>query len=189
MRAKTILIILFSICGIVVLIAAAALLLYRFNAKNRIMDGPDMVREDTFDFSSVYLERMEYYRGGGSLGDSFSLELTMEEGEEGRPDVRVEYYNRPSHDVKAVEKTVRMSSDVVTGVMEIIDRYGMRDWGELPEAEEFALDAPSMRFRCTYSDGSSITAGSGDELPDGGGAAIREIRDYVLRCAGLENGD
>ena len=52
MRAKTVLIIIFSVCGIVVLIAAAALLLYKFNAKNRILDGPDMVREDTFDFSS-----------------------------------------------------------------------------------------------------------------------------------------
>lgn len=189
MRAKTILIILFSICGIVVLIAAAALLLYRYSAKNRIMDGPDMVWEDTFDFSSVYLERMEYYRGGGSLGDSYTLELTMRPDEDGRPDVQVYYYNQPSHDARAVEKTVRMSSHVVTGVMEIIDRYGMRDWGELPEADEFALDAPSMRFRCTYSDGSSIRAGSGDKLPDGGGAAIREIRDYVLRCTGLDNGD
>ena len=189
MRAKTVLIIIFSVCGIVVLIAAAALLLYKFNAKNRILDGPDMVREDTFDFSSVYLRRMEYYRGAGSLGDSFNLELTMEPDENGRPDVRVEYYNRPSHDSKAVEKTVRTSSYVVTGVMEIIDRHGMRDWGELPPAEEFALDAPSMHVTCTYSDGSSIAAGSGDELPDGGGAAIREILDYVLRCAGLETAD
>ena len=189
MRVKTILIIVLAAVCVVVLVTAAALLLYRFNAKNRIMDGPDMVWEDTFDFSGVYLKRMEYYRGGGSLGDSYSLELTIKPDENGRPDVRVEYYNRPSHDAKAVEKTVRVSSNVVRGVMELIDRHGMRDWGELPEAEEFALDAPSMRFTCTYSDGSSITAGSGDELPDGGGAAIREIRDYVLRCAGLENED
>ena len=188
MRAKTILIIIFSVCGIVVLIAAAALLLYKFNAKNRILDGPGMVREDTFDFSSVYLRRMEYFRGAGSLGDSFSLELTMEPDENGRPDVRVYYYNQPTHNDKAVEKTVRVSSYVVEEVMDIIDRQGMRDWGELPEAEEFALDAPSMHFTCTYSDGSSFSAGSGDEIPDGG-AAIREIREYVLRCAGLEHGN
>ena len=169
------------------IIAAVVLLLYKHNTKKRILDGLDMVREDIFDFSTVYLKRMEYYRGGGSLGDSYSLELTIKPDEDGRPDVRLEYYDRRSHDAEAVEKTIQLSSNVIMGVMEIIDRYGMRDWDELPPAEEFALDAPSMHFTCEYSNGNSFTVGSDDELPDGGSAAIREIRDYVLRCAGLEN--
>ena len=184
MRAKTILII---VLLLLIIIAAVVMLLYKHNAKNLIMDGPDMVREDTFDFSSIYLKRMESYRGGGSLGDSFSLNLTIKPDEDGRPDIRLEYYDRRSHDAEAVEKTIQLSSYVIVGVMEIIDRYGMRDWGELPPAEEFALDAPSMHFTCEYSDGSSFTVGSDDELPEGGSAAIREIGDYVLRCAGLEN--
>ena len=185
MRARTVIIIVLAALAFVILLAAAALLLYRFNAKNRILDGPGMVREDTFDFSSVYLRRVDYSRGGSSLGDSFSLELTIKPDEDGRPDVRVEYYERETHSAKPKEKTVRVSSNVVSGVTEIIDRYGLRDWGELPPAEMIALDAPSTRLVCKYSDGTSVVLGSEYEIPGEGYDAIREIRDYILRCAGI----
>ena len=186
MRARTIVIIVLAVLAAFILLTAAALLLFRFNAKRMIMDGPGMVREDTFDFSSVYLRRVDYSRGGGSLGDSYSLELTMKPDEDGRPDARVEYYERETHSAKPKEKTVRVSSDVVSGVTEIIDRYGMRDWGELPPAEMFALDAPSTRLVCQFSDGTSVVLGSAYEMPEGGYDAIREIREYILRCAGIE---
>ena len=65
---------------------------------------------------------------------------------------------------------------MIVGIMEIIDWFGMRDWGQLPLAEEFSLNASSVRFTCQYNDGSSFTEGSEDELPDGGSVAIHEIR-------------
>ena len=111
----------------VLLVVGCGIMLFRFlRAKNQIMDGPGMIREDTFDFSQKHLSRVYYYRGGGELGDSYSVELTMEEAEDGTPDVKVEYYNQPTHSDKARTKTVRLGSFVITGVQ------GMRQPQDLP---------------------------------------------------------
>ena len=86
------------IVAAVLLVVGCGIMLFRFlRAKNQIMDGPGMIREDTFDFSQKHLSRVYYYRGGGELGDSYSVELTMEEAEDGTPDVKVGYYNQPTH--------------------------------------------------------------------------------------------
>ena len=151
--------------------------------KNRVPKGP--VPGDAFDFSAPYLCRVSWRRGAGSLGDSSSLELTMEPDAEGRPIVRVFYSDQPSHNAREVKKTVRVSSDTVRGVEEIIDRYGMRDWTDLPPREEFALDAPSSSFTIRYSDGTSVTVDGGDEVPEGCWEAIPEIRAYILSQAGI----
>ena len=161
--SKTLKIIL--IVAAVLLVVGCGIMLFRFlHAKNQIMDGPGMIREDTFDFSQKHLSRVYYYRGGGELGDSYSVELTMEEAEDGTPDVKVEYYNQPTHSDKARTKTVRLGSFVITGVQEIIDRYHMT-YG--------------------YSDGTVYHLDSGDEWPDGAYEAVQEILSYILTCAGI----
>ena len=169
--------------------AVIVLLLTKHYAKNNILDGPDMIREDTFDFSRTYLCRVYYWHGGGSLGDSSSLELTIEPDEEGRPVVQIVSFDQPGAGEKAVEKTVRSSSYVVDGVQDIIDRYGMTEWVDLPPSEEFALDAPTTSLSYEYSDGTSFSIGSDDELPEDGYRAIREIRDYIMTCAGIGKQD
>ena len=167
------------------LIAVLLLILgVRHLLQNRVPKGP--VPGDTFDFSVPYLCRVSWRRGAGSLGDSSSLELTMEPDAEGRPVVRVFYSDRPSHNAREVKKTVRVSSDTVRGVEEIIDRYGMKGWTDLPPREEFALDAPSSSFTVRYSDGTSVTVDSGDEVPEGGWEAVPEIRAFILSQAGIE---
>ena len=183
MKPKTLIII---IAVVLFLLTAAILLIKYFTRKDVILDGPGMVGEDTFDFSQTYLSRVYYWRGAGELGDSYSVELTMEPGEQGQPVVIVSYHNQPAHDAKAVDKTVRVSSNVIVGVQEIIDRYGMTEWTDLPPAEVFALDAPSTSLTYEYSDGTSYTIGSDDELPEGGYQAMHEIRQYIVTCAGIE---
>ena len=85
------------IVAAVLLVVGCGIMLFRFlHAKNQIMDGPGMIREDTFDFSQKHLSRVYYYRGGGELGDSYSVELTMEEAEDGTPDVKVAEFKRSS---------------------------------------------------------------------------------------------
>ncbi len=178
------------VLAIILIIAAAALaavtLILYFRSSVTVLDGPGMVHEDTFDFSGTWLRRVCYYRGGGENGDSYSVELTLAEMEDGRPRALVRYYNRPAHDQKAVEKEIACSSNVVTGVQEIVDRYSMTDWKDLPETDLFALDAPSMSFTLEYSDGTEIRLGSDLEMPDGAYDAINEIREYILLCAGIE---
>ncbi len=182
MKLKTILFLLF----VFLIVSIVVLLLVRHGSGNRIPDSPETIGEDTFDFSQNYLCRIYYWHGAGSLGDSCSLEMTVEPDEDGKPLVRVEYYNQPAAGEKAVEKTVRVSSDAVRDIQEIIDRYGMKEWVDLPPAEFFALDAPSTSLSWEFSDGSSYSIGSGDELPDDGYRAIAEIRQYLMECAGIK---
>lgn len=170
----------------VLLLAGCGTMLSRlFSERNQIMDGPGMIKEDTFDFTEKYLSRVYYYRGGGELGDSYSVELTMKEAEDGTPAVKVEYYNQPTHSDKARTKTVRLNSSVITGVQEIIDRHHMTEWTDLPPAEYVLLDAPTSSFTYEYSDGTVYSIDSGDEWPDGAYDAIQEILDYMLTCAGI----
>lgn len=166
-------------------LAAVALILY-LRSSVTVLDGPGMEYEDTFDFSGTWLRRVYYYRGGGENGDSYSVELTFGETRDGRPRALVRYHDRPAHDQKAVEKEIVCTSNVVTGVQEIVDRYSMTDWKDLPETDLFALDAPSMSFTLEYSDGTEIRLGSDLEMPDGAYKAIEEIRSYILMCAGIE---
>ena len=182
---KTKLIVLFAVIAVFAAAAVITLVVLKQTARDRILDGPGMVNEDSFDFSGTYLSRVYYWHGAGSLGDSTSVELTICPGKEDRPVVTVNYCDRPAVGEKETEKTVHLTSNVIRGVEEIIDRWGMKEWVDLPPAEEFALDAPTTSLTVTYSDGTSVTIGSDDELPEGGSAAIFEIRDYILRCAGI----
>ena len=168
------------------LAAVITVLILKHGARDRILDGPGMVNEDVFDFSGTYLSRVYYWHGAGELGDSTSLELTICPDEEERPVVTVNYRDLPAAGEEETEKTVHLTSNVIRGVEEIIDRYGMKEWTDLPPAEVFALDGPTTSLSYEYSDGTSVTIGSDDELPEGGYAAIREIREYILRCAGIE---
>ena len=183
---KTRLIVPIAVIAVLALAAVVAILIVKHGARDRILDGPGMVNEDVFDFSGTYLSRVYYWHGASSLGDSTSLELTICPGEEDRPVVTVNYRDLPAVGEKETEKTVHLTSNVIRGVEEIIDRCGMKEWVDLPPAEEFALDAPTTSLTIAYSDGTSVTIGSDDELPEGGYAAIREIREYILRCAGIE---
>lgn len=151
-----------------------------------VPDGPGMVGEDTFDFSGTWLRRVSYYRGGGENGDSYSVELTLEETEDGRPRTIVRYHDQPYYGARAVDKEIACASNVVTGVQEIVDRYAMTDWKDLPETDLIVLDAPQMSFRLEYSDGTEIRLGDDLEMPEGAREAIREIREYILLCAGIE---
>ena len=173
------------VMGVVLLAVVGAALIIRHHMENQIMDGPGMINDNYFDFSETYLSRVYYYYGGSELGDSYSVELTIEEDDNGDPDVRVAYYNQPSHDSKAKEKTVRVSPEVITGVQEIIDRYHMTEWTDLPKSDIFALDAPSTSFSYEYSDGTQYRLKDDDEWPEGAGTAIREILDYILSSAGI----
>ena len=92
-RPRTILIIV--LLSFYIFAATVFLTIHTINIKDHIMDGPDMVWFDTHGFSSVNLKRMEYYRGGDSLGDSYSLELNIKPDEGGLPDVQV-YYGLPT---------------------------------------------------------------------------------------------
>lgn len=181
MIRKFIMIIIFTL----LILGVGGLLLLKQKSRDLILDGPGMVYEDHFDFSQTYLSRVYYYKGGSSLGDSSSVELVFSETEDGRPEAIVRYYDQPSHDQKAVEKEVRLNSNVVTGVQDLIDQYGMREWKDLPETDLIALDAPGMWFTYEYSDGTTYELGSDLEMPDGAYEAIQKIRSYVLTCAGI----
>ena len=181
-----------SVLKTALIISAAVLLLggitvgiLKWLKSRNIVDGPGMVREEHYDFSGTYLTEISYYRGGGSLGDSNSLEMTVRKLTEDRGEVQVVYSDRPTHDSKETNKTVRLSVSVLTGVDEIIERYHMTEWKDLPKTDLFALDAPSMSLTCEFSDGTSIRLGSDLDMPDQAYPAITELLNYIKTCAGI----
>ena len=154
--------------------------------KNRnIMDGPGMVREDHYDFSGTYLTQIFYYRGGSSLGDSRTLEMTVQKVSQDRGEVTVFYSDRPTHNSKETNKTVGVSTSVLSAVDEIMERYRMKEWKDLPETDLIALDAASMRFVYEFSDGTVYSLGSDLEMPDQAHAAISEILKCIKASAGI----
>ena len=178
---KTVLIVLAA----VVVLGGIAVGILKWIISRNILDGPGMVNNDSFDFSGTYLKRVYYYRGGSSLGDSNTLEMTVNELPDGKGEAVVVYTDRPTHDSKEKQKTVKLGPPVVRGVTEIIERYHMTEWKDLPKTDIIALDAPSLSFTYEFSDGSVYRLGSDLEMPDQAYQAVREILQYIKTCAGI----
>ena len=151
----------------------------------QVMDGPDMINTDTFDFDRTYLTRVYYYKGGSSLGDDYSVRLTIEENDDGSPRTTIRYYELKEIGDDPIEKEVKSGSYVVSNVEEMIEVSGMKEWVNLPDNEVFALDAPSRRFVFEYSDGSEYILSEDKEVPDWN--EVEKIVSYIVGCIGIEN--
>ena len=180
MRKKVIIII------IVLLLAAGGLFMFfNKNKKNLIMDGPEMVYEETFDFSETYLKYFDYRKTNGESGEDVSVELSIIELEDGSPETTVEYFNRPYLGAKEDEKTVKFSCFIIKNVSEMIETSHMKEWTDLPESEYFVLDGPNIRVSFEYSDGTYISFDNNEEVPDWD--AVNKIVDYIKMNIGVKD--
>ena len=147
------------------------------------------LRGDAFDFSSVYLKRVDWSSAGDSLGGRETVMLRIAPDARGNPKAYVDYCTQKTHRSIPFRITVRVPSSAVAEAAGIIERYGMTEWKERPTDEDgsvpHALDAASTTLRFSYSDGRKNQIDSRSEIPEDGYGAAREIRDAILAAAGI----
>ena len=83
-----------------------------------------------------------------------------------------------------LDAQVAVQPDVLDRVAEAAARWGIRDWsgGASPAGREDGVTA----LRLTYGDGSRVFVSTADSLPEGGPAALQEIRDILFTAVTAE---
>ena len=119
------------------------------------------------------LTSVAYFYGGGEYGDAYELFLKSEDG-------KLHYEKTEGNGQEKIEKYYKVRDKEIYEQLEaVIEKYGLAGWGELPKAETYALDSSYATLNISY-DGISIRCNTEyDELPEGGYAAVKEIREIL----------
>ena len=166
--------------GIAALAIGIALVGLYFWSQNRILDKGGMAYEpDPNDASIPAVTSIRIVRAGDSLGCYYSWEAVLVSG--GR--VLVTVTSQPTHSdrEKVWERTVDLG--ILEEVTRIVDEHGMTAWDDLPASEFFALDAASTSVTFVWR-GEEHSFSDSKEIPDGGWAAIRDIKTLLETAAG-----
>ena len=131
-----------------------------------------------------------YSNSGNSLGNLYAVEALRDDS--GSMMVRVRESAVHSDPIEARE--YRAPEDLLDQISDVVDRAGMKEWGELPPSEFIAYDASTPSIRLTYEDDNPdellpkyLSYSFNDELPDGGKGAVNEIRDLMTSHAVEDN--
>ena len=119
---------------------------------------------------------LAYYEGGGMEDGSEAFEFSLSEGK------------------TILKKEIRKADLTRTYIYEgeeslfealeaYVSKYNLSVWDELPESEEFALDAPSRIYTLTYKDGKT-RIDLDDAFPEGGRAIINELPKMIDEAEG-----
>lgn len=135
------------------------------------------------------LKSIEYSNSGNMLGNVYSVEASR--ADDGSTVVTVREAKMHSDPVQVGE--YRADDDLLDQIETVIDRAGMKEWGELPQGEFIALDASteSLTMRFASADPAarwvpSLSYSENDELPEGGMEAIREIYQLMMSNTGAD---
>lgn len=136
------------------------------------------------------LKEAKYSRSGNSLGNVYLVEALRDDA--GAPFVRVS--ESPVHNEPCDIREYSAPDDLFERIEAIVDRAGMKEWGELPLSELIAYDAPTVSLSLQYAAADQndvlplwLSTSFTYELPEGGEAAVLEIRDLMLACTADEN--
>ncbi len=164
---------------IVILIAALVIALiiggvlgYRWYQATRHPAAPSGVTGGT-DTSGLLL--CEYSRTGGMENELYILTLTRtEQGAE----LTFERYRNPNNWSSAYTSTYKLPADALEGLYAIFESYGMADWPEELEKEEWELlDAPSVSV--TFQTADRTYRIYDDDVIPGGGPLLRDVREAL----------
>ena len=132
------------------------------------------------------LKSVTYSLSGDMLGSLYTVEAAR--GDEGGVVVSIRQSKMHSDPIEVGE--YRVDDDLLDQVEAVIDRVGMKEWGELPQSEFIALDAATESLRAMFESADPddswpkwLSYSFNDELPDGGKEAIREIHDLMVAAA------
>ena len=136
------------------------------------------------------LKEVRYSNSGNMLGNMYYLETAYDDD----GNLIVIEANSPSHDVRATMKEFRAPADLLDRISAIIDKSGMKTWGDLPLSEFIALDASTPTVSLTFESADPndqfpiwLSYSTNDEFPEGGEEAFYAIRDELAACATDEN--
>ncbi len=125
---------------------------------------------------------VSYSYGGGMEGEheSFTLEIV-----DGCGDLTVS--ESPYHSIATVVRSYNVDAEQVNEISEYVSEYNLAAWGDLPQSEYIAMDAPTRSYRVCYDNSSTggsereyYTVSSDDELPEGGREVLGKIRTMLL---------
>ena len=127
---------------------------------------------------------------GNMLGNLYMVEATR--ADDGGIVVTIRESQMHSDPIEVRE--YQGSDDLLDRISAVVDRVGMKEWGELPPSQFIALDASTKSIRLAYGCDDPdqllptyLSYTFNDELPDGGADAINEIHDLMMACTTQDN--
>ena len=153
--------ILISSAAFALLLLALGIFLFRRGRRSRIPDGPGTSGEQ--DIRSV-----TYFHGGSSIGDVYRIDLSGD---------CFTVTKQPAHGQPETKRSHAAGADLYSELDALIERYSVRDWIDLPEAQYHEDDGAGTSLDIWFRDGTRIHASSEMELPEDGYTAIRAIRE------------
>lgn len=144
-------------------------------ARRHIPDWPGTTSECS-------LTAVIYSAYGGTPGGHYTVEMNADSDSSRSTTVTIS--EQSAHDAPESRKTETVSPDCCSELAEIIDRYGMTGWADLPQSDPVAYDTAACSVSIRYSDGSVYGISAQQALPDTWGDAFAEIRSCMLSYAG-----
>lgn len=158
-----------SIAIVVVVVIILLVVIVPFKKNNKfdsyVMDGDGMINPRAINSFS-------YNRGGGELGAYFSLYLN---------DTELLIMQSEGNGSRESKKKTKISYEDIDAIQDIIGDAGIRNWGELPASDMFALDEEVTSVSIGFSDGTHVQFDSNKIVPDGGWPAINSIVDILIK--------
>ena len=156
--------------------------------KDKIMknNGPTLEELKARPVQYEGLDGVYYSHGGGMEGSSHSVELKKDE--DGK--ILVIYSDRSDPGMADRVKVYESGNDhIIEELDEIVKEYNLSVWDDLPEPEEYALDAPSTGLSLYFVPQkgdkyrSSMHIDYDDIFPKGGYEVLNGFMKKVYECA------
>ena len=165
---KDIIIVASVILGVVVSSAAGYFLVKHFVDKSKL-DGDGMVNDRCLSCT--------YRLGGGMEGESLSITLKENDNET----ATLEVTSSNSSGDEEITENYTVSFDSLEKIYQIFKKHEVAKWGELPNSEIQALDAPVASV-CIKTVNTTVSFDSNKEFPEDGYNIISEIRSVLYDC-------
>lgn len=161
-----------GIVFIALLLAVAAGIVWGFLQPKKPLLSTDPIGKTYADTKGLAF--FSFSESGDMEGGYYSL--VLQKNEDGR--FLAEEVDQPTHSSKEKIRRGSPDADTILAIEEVIQTNKMDTWTELPQSDLFALDAASTTV-CYIYDGKEYVIEDRDELPDGGGMALRTIRELI----------
>ena len=138
------------------------------------------IKDNTFDGDGMVNDRClscTYRLGGGMEGESLSI--TLKENDNETATLEVISSNSPGDE--EITENYTVSFDSLEKIYQIFKKHEVAKWGELPNSEIQALDAPVASV-CIKTVNTTVSFDSTKEFPKNAGTIISEIRSVLYEC-------
>ena len=138
------------------------------------------IKDNTFDSDGMVNDRClscTYRLGGGMEGESLSI--TLKENDNETATLEVISSNGPGDE--EITENYTVSFDFLEKIYQIFKKHEVAKWGELPNSEIQALDAPVASV-CIKTVNTTVSFDSTKEFPKNAGTIISEIRSVLYEC-------